>query len=159
MGSTPVGEIQHIPESDLGLDDSENQRKLIGSLAMGDQSDQNPIQVDTIEQMCLDMQQTHEEEQNKVQRRQFQASSWQQLGMYVLISYKDETYTNVGRIDKLEQDKDNNMKIMLTAYRATNQKEFTMSDAEIDTIETSDNEDPDVVEALIKGEGTDDNHG
>ncbi len=88
-------------------------------------------------------------------RRQFQASIWQHLGKYVLISYKDETYTSVGRLEKIEQDKDSNMKITLRTYRAKHEKAYTIGDAELEAIETFDEEDPDVVESLIKGEGTD----
>jgi hypothetical protein len=73
---------------------------------MEDQPNQVSKEIDTVEQMCLDMQQTHEDQENDKKRRQFQASIWQHLGKYVLISYKDETYTNVGKLDKIEQDKD-----------------------------------------------------
>jgi hypothetical protein len=62
MGSTPVGEIIQIPESDLGLNNSESQKDFIASLVMEDPSNQNANEIDTVEQMCLDMQQTHEEQ-------------------------------------------------------------------------------------------------
>jgi hypothetical protein len=76
------------------------------------------------------------------------------LGKFVLISHNDETYTSVGRIDKIEQDKDSNMRITFMSYRGMNEKVFTVGDAELKTIETFDEEDPDVVESLIKGAGT-----
>jgi hypothetical protein len=155
MGSTPVGELIQIPESDLELNKSESQRDFIANSVMEDQSSQVSKEIDTVEQMCLDMQQTHEDQENDKKRRQFQASIWQHLGKYVLISYKDETYTSVGRLEKIEQDKDSNMKITLRTYRARHGKAFTISDEELKSIETFDEEDPDVVESLIKGEGTD----
>ncbi len=64
MGSTPVGELVQIAESDLGLNESESQREFITSLVMEDQSNQVSKEIDTVEQMCLDMQQTHEEQEN-----------------------------------------------------------------------------------------------
>ncbi len=76
------------------------------------------------------------------------------MGKFVLISHNDETYTSVGRIDKIEQDKDSNMRITFMSYRGMNEKVFTVGDAELKTIETFDEEDPDVVESLIKGAGT-----
>jgi hypothetical protein len=155
MGSTPVGELIQIPESDLELNESESQRDFIANSVMEDQANRVSKEIDTVEQMCLDMQQTHEDQENVKKRRQFQASIWQHLGKYVLISYKDETYTSVGRLEKIEQDKDSNMKITLRTYRARHGKAFTISDEELKSIETFDEEDPDVVESLIKGEGTD----
>jgi hypothetical protein len=155
MGSTPVGELIQIPESDLELNESESQGDFIANSVMEDPSNQVSKEIDTVEQMCLDMQQTHEDQENDKKRRQFQASIWQHLGKYVLISYKDETYTSVGKLEKIEQDKDSDMKITLRTYRAKHEKAYTIGDAEIETIETFDEEDPDVVESLIKGEGTD----
>jgi hypothetical protein len=155
MGSTPVGELIQIPESDLELNESESQGDFIANPVMEDPSNQVSKEIDTVEQMCLDMQQTHEDQENEKKRRQFQASIWQHLGKYVLISYKDETYTSVGKLEKIEQDKDSDMKITLKTYRAKHEKAYTIGDAEIEAIETFDEEDPDVVESLIKGEGTD----
>ncbi len=64
------------------------------------------------------------DQENDKKRRQFQASIWQHLGKYVLISYKDETYTSVGKLEKIEQDKDSNMKITLRTYRAKHEKAY-----------------------------------
>ncbi len=70
MGSTPVGELIQIPESDLELNESESQRDFIANSVMEDQSSQVSKEIDTVEQMCLDMQQTHEDQENDRKRRQ-----------------------------------------------------------------------------------------